>query len=491
MVSQQAPVFIKLPPEAIVRSVLCGSILFISILNQASAGSAYDRYFTDNTMRVDYFHTGTKGEDRITLDQVYEEGPWPGTRTNLVDELNLGEYGFRVYDRHTNALIFSQGFSSIYNEWQTTDESLAGIYRTFSETVRFPFPKNPVQLSIVRRDKQMVYHEVFTTAIDPSKPTEVSKEKRSASFKVTPIQENGNPANRVDIVILGDGYAKADAEKLRSDARHFNDVMFSTEPFKSRRKEFNVWLVEVESRESGIDMPDKNVWKANALGFQYNTFNTPRYVLTTDNKDVRDAAAAAPYDAICVLINDTRYGGGGIYNLYATTYTKEEAKDQKWQMDYVYVHEFGHSFAGLADEYYAAQTGYNDFYSAGIEPWEPNITALLDKKNIKWGEYLTKGIEIPTPWEKAQYDSISAIQSKLDRLAPDYYEKREPLFKALVELRKNSKYAGKVGAFEGAGYASQGLYRPSVDCRMFSLSLVDFDPVCAAALNRVIDYYVK
>ena len=454
-------------------------------------GVVYDRFFNGNTMRVDYYHTGTKAEDRITLDQVYQEGQWPGTRTNLIDELNLGEYGVRVYDRATNALIFSQGFSSLFNEWQTTDEALAGIYRTFSETVRFPYPRKPVQLTIVRRDKQMLYHEVFSTVIDPNMITGVNKEHRSSSFKVTPIMENGSPSTEVDIVILGDGYAKGDIEKLRADARHFNDMMFSTEPFKSRKKDFNVWLVEVESKESGIDIPDKDIWKGNALGFQYNTFNTPRYVLTTNNKAVRDAAAAAPYDAVCVLINDTRYGGGGIYNLYASTYTKEETQNQKWQMDYVYVHEFGHSFAGLADEYYSSQTGYNDFYSPGIEPWEPNITALLDKKNIKWSEYINQGIELPTPWEKIQYDSITAIQSKLDRLAPDYYEKREPLFKALVDLRKTSKYAGKVGAFEGAGYASKGLYRPSLDCRMFSLSLIDFDPVCSAALNRVIDSYVK
>ncbi|MEK9136520.1 MAG: M64 family metallopeptidase, partial [Bacteroidota bacterium] len=421
----------------------------------------------------------------------YEEGSWPGTRTNLVDDLNLGEYGFRVYDLATNTMIFSQGFSSIYNEWQTTDEALAGVYRTFSETVRFPYPKKSVQLTIVRRDKKMVYHEVFTTVIDPTKSTEVNKEKRSTSFKLTPLMNNGAPANKVDIVIVGDGYTKADMEKFRADAKQLNDVLFSTEPFKSRKKDFNAWLVEVEAKESGIDVPDKNVWKRNPLGCQYNTFNTPRYVLTMDNKSLRDAAAAAPYDAICILINDTRYGGGGIFNLYATTYTKEENKDQKWQMEYVYVHEFGHSFAGLGDEYYASQTGYNDFYSPGIEPWEPNVTALVDKKNVKWNGFMTPGVEVPTPWEKAQYDSITAIQSKLDRLAPDYYQKREPLFKALIELRKTSKYAGKVGAFEGAGYASKGLYRPAVDCRMFSLSLVDFDPVCSAALNRVIDYYVK
>jgi len=278
-------------------------------------------------------------------------------------------------------------------------------------------------------------------------------------------------------------------EKFQKDARHFSDVMFGTHPFSDRKQDFNVWAVEVESGESGIDVPDKNVWKSNALGTMYNTFGSARYILTTDNKAVRDAAAAAPYDFICILINDTRYGGGGIFNLYATTYTREVVKGQEWQMDYVYVHEFGHSFAGLGDEYYSSSTAYNDFYSPGVEPWEPNVTALVDKKNLKWKALQTAGVELPTPWEKTQYDSIEVLRGKLDRLAPDYYEKREPLYRAEQSILTKSAGKGKVGAFEGAGYAAKGLYRPSVDCRMFSLSLVGFDPVCTAAINRAIDFY--
>jgi hypothetical protein len=160
-------------------------------------------------------------------------------------------------------------------------------------------------------------------------------------------------------------------------------------------------------------------------------------------------------------------------------------------MDYVYVHEFGHSFAGLADEYYTSSTAYNDFYPPGVEPWEPNISALTSPGNLKWKELLTPGIAVPTPWEKAQYDSIEALRGKLDRLATDYYEKREPLYRSEMALLKNEKNAGKVGAFEGAGYAAKGLFRPAVDCRMFSLSLVDFDPVCSAAIERMIGFYAK
>ena len=247
----------------------------------------------------------------------------------------------------------------------------------------------------------------------------------------------------------------------------------------------------MESKDSGIDIPDKNVWRNTPLGTTYNTFGTARYVLTEENEAVRDIAGAAPYDFMTILLNDNRYGGGGIYNLYATTYTKADAKGEEWQMDYIYVHEFGHSFGGLGDEYYSSQVAYSDFYSPGVEPWEPNITALVDPKNVRWKSFLTAGTPVPTPWEKAEYDSIGALRQKLDRLAPDYYEKRGPYFVAQANVLKTSKYAGVVGAFEGAGYATNGLYRPAVDCRMFSLSLADFDPVCRVSIERAIDFYAK
>ena len=474
--------------------MLCFASLFTLVLVIPSfvlSSPVYDSFFTPKTLRVDYFHTGTKTEEWFSLDQVYQEGTWPGSRVNFLDTLNLGEYAFRVYDKPTGMLLYSRGYSTIFNEWQTTDEALNGATKTFSETVRFPYPKRAVQLTIVRRDKKMIMHEIFSLVIDPTDPTQVNKEGRSASFKVTPLMENGDPSQKVDIVIMGDGYSRAEMEQCRKDAKHFNDVMFGTDPFSARKKDFNVWFVEAESKESGIDVPDKNVWKGNILGNQYNTFGSARYVLTTDNKAVRDIAGAAPYDFICILINDSRYGGGGIYNLYATTYTREETKGQEWQRDYVYVHEFGHSFAGLGDEYYSSSTGYNDFYKPGVEPWEPNVTALLDPKNVKWKQFMTPGIQIPTPWEKAAYDSISGEQSKLDRLASDYYAKREPFYQQLTAIRKNPKQAGHVGAFEGSGYSAKGLYRPSVDCRMFSLSLVAFDPVCTAGINRMIDFYAR
>jgi IgA Peptidase M64/Peptidase M64 N-terminus len=458
-------------------------------MNSASGQEGYARHFGETTLRVDYYHSGTKGQESFSYDQAIEEGAWPGSRVNLIDTLDLGEYLVRVYDRGTGQLIYSRGFSSMFQEWQTTDEAARGLFRTFSESVRFPSPRHVVQVTIARRDRYLVFHELFSAVIDPANPTQVSREKGISPGKILPIIDNGPPATKVDILILGDGYSAAEMDKFRKDARHFTEVMFQTSPFDKRKNDFNVRALEVASAESGIDMPDKGVWKATALGCSYNTFGSARYVLTSENKRLRDIAGSVPYDFLCILVNDTRYGGGGIFQLYATTYTGERVHGQEWQMDYVYVHEFGHSFGGLGDEYYTSSTAYNDMYPAGVEPWEPNITSLGDPKDLKWKQLVTPGVGIPTPWEKAQYDSIEAIRGKLDRLAPDYYEKREPLYRAEQKLLHESAGAGKVGAFEGAGYATKGLFRPALDCRMFSLSTVGFDPVCGAAIERMIDFY--
>jgi hypothetical protein len=457
----------------------------------ALAQEPFERFFGPSTMRVDYYHTGTKGEESFSLDCVLEEGPWAGSRTNLLDTLNLGEFLVRVYDRATGTMIYSRGFSSLFQEWQTTDEALRGVRRTFSESVRFPFPRRAVQVAISRRDRYSVVHELFSTVIDPLDPTQVSREKRRSDASVLRIGENGPPAAKVDIVIIGDGYAKNQSEKFRRDAKHFTDVLFSTVPFDRRKGDFNVRAIEVTSPESGIDVPDRNVWKSTPLGTAYNTFGSARYVLTTENRQLRDIAGSVPYDFICILVNDTRYGGGGIFQLYTTTYTAEPEAAEAWRMDYVFVHEFGHSFAGLGDEYYTSSTGYNDFYPAGVEPWEPNITANANPGTIKWRAQVAPGIPLPTPWEKAAYDSIEALRGKLDRQAPDYYVKSNPLHEAGQRVLRNSRFAGQVGAFEGAGYVSKGLYRPSVDCRMFSLSTIGFDPVCSAAIIRMIDFYSR
>ena len=448
----------------------------------------YDRYFTDSTMRIDVYHSGTKGAESFTLDKVYHEGPWPGSRRNLTDTLNLGEYLVRVFDFSTNTMIFSRGYSTMFNEWQTTDEAVTSS-RTFHETIRLPYPKSKVEVSISRRDKHMIFQELYTVSVDPSASAEVHRDLSPFPYDVITLMENGPSSEKVDVVIVGDGYRKADLEKFRKDAKHYNEVMFSTSPFKEHKGDFNVRAIEVISKDSGIDKPDKNIWKTTALGTRYYTFGSARYVLTDENKALRDIIDHVPYDFVLILLNDNRYGGGGIYNLYSTCFTRTDVPGLEWQMDYVYVHEFGHCFGGLGDEYYSSQVAYNDFYPKGVEPWEPNLTALTDPDHLKWKQFIDPDVPVPTPWDKSRYDSLERERGKLDRLAPDYYKKREPLYQAEQKILKESKYAGKVGAFEGAGYASEGIYRPAIDCRMFSLSLIGFDPVCSAAITRVINFY--
>ncbi|HVN49629.1 MAG TPA: M64 family metallopeptidase [Bacteroidota bacterium] len=477
------------------KQIMC--FLMMVMLSSFAFGQSFDTYFTVGTMRVDYYHTGTKGHEEMALDKVYKEGEWPGSKTQLLDPLNLGEYFVKVIDVKTNTVIYSRGFCCVFDEWQTTDDAINGVTKTFHETVRFPFPKNKVLVSLSRRDKfvaageTMAFREIFSTVIDPNDPTVVNTEKRTNAFNVFDVMINGPSEKKVDILILGDGYSKKDIEKYRADVKHFTETLFSYQPFKKHKKDFNVRAMEVISEESGIDIPDKNIWKNTALGTMYNTFGSARYVLTEDNRALRDIADAAPYDFITILVNDNRYGGGGIFNLYTTCFTNAVQPGQDWEHDYVYVHEFGHCFGGLADEYYTSQTSYNDMYPKGIEPWEPNITRAASFDKLKWKNLVTPGISIPTPWHKEEYDSIETLRGKLDRLANDYYAKRESLLKRSQEIIKDTAIAGKVGAFEGAGYLSTGMYRPSVDCKMFALNPVDYDPVCAAAIERMIELFIK
>lgn len=467
------------------------SLLLLLLLPVSAPGQSYADFFTDRTLRVDYHHTGTKGTELFALDKLYDEGPWPGSRTQLLDGLNFGEYMLRVFDAASGRLIYSRGFSSMFNEWHSTDEALAGTMKTFHETVRIPMPKERVQLTISRRDKQMNFRELFSAVIDPANAAAVNRQNRTPLFPSRKFIDNGPPEKKVDLLIVGDGYAKADMEKFREDVKHYTDALFGTSPFKERRKEFNVWMIEVESKESGVDRPMSNEWVENALGTMYDTFGSARYILTEENRTLRDICGQVPYDALAILVNDDRYGGGGIYNLYTTCFTKTDKKGMEWQMDYVFVHELGHSFGGLGDEYYTSSVAYTDFYQAGVEPWEPNLTTQTDRTKLKWRSFVAPATPVPTLWRKEEYDSLESVRAKLDRLAPDYYQKRKPLYDAGQAIITGAQYKNTVGLFEGGGYVSKGVYRPAVDCRMFTLSLVGFDPVCSTAINAVIDTYCK
>jgi hypothetical protein len=348
--------------------------------------------FAAQTMRLDFYHTGNATQELFSVDKiVLEPLPWPGNPQRAIDETNLGKYLFEVRDRATNRLLYSRGFASIYGEWETTDEAKS-VNRTFQESLRFPAPVAPVQILLKKRDARNSFREVWSTTIDPQ-DIFIDKVKSVAPGRVLEIERNGEPQSKVDLLILGDGYTAAEAAKFERDARRLAAILFQTSPFKERRKDFNVWALSPPAAESGISRPSTGVQRDSPLGTTYDAFGSERYVLTFDNRAFRRAAAFAPYDFVEILVNNRTYGGGGIFNLYSTV-----AADSQWS-PYVFVHEFGHHFAGLADEYYTSAVAYAPA-TERIEPWEPNVTALLDPKNLKWKDLVRPDTPLPTPWEQ-------------------------------------------------------------------------------------------
>jgi hypothetical protein len=455
----------------------------------AGPNEAFDARFSSGTMRVDLFHTGGPVPEAFSVDRIVADGPWSGSRTRLVDDTNLGAYLFLVVDPATNVTLFSRGYSSIYGEWETTDEA-PRTQRTFHESLRFPWPKKTVQVVVKRRDKSNLFREVWSTVVDPGSP-DVNPAVLSPRGKVFTIFENGPATEKVDLLILGEGYSERELGKFHADAKRLVDVLFAQEPFKSRKKDFNVRGLDLPSAESGVTRPQSKIFRRTPLSVQYNIFGSERYMLTYDDRALRDAASAAPYDFVEILVNDAQYGGGGIYNFQATV-----SADTAFA-DYVFVHEFGHHFAGLADEYYTSDVAV----ATGVshpEPWEPNVTALGDPKLLKWLDLVASDTPIATPWDKEIFEKESrAVQVERRKLlaagappsAIDELFRKEKI--AESRLLSQMKYSGKVGAFEGASYEAKGLYRPATDCIMFTRDDVGFCPVCRRAIERVIDQYSR
>jgi hypothetical protein len=444
------------------------------------------------TMRVDYYHTGDAAQEVFSLDRVVIEPlPWPGDPKQAIDSSNLGKYLFEVRDAKSKGLLYSRGFASIYGEWETTDEAKT-VKRTFQESLRFPAPAAPVSIVLKKRDPKNNFIDIWTTTVDPADQF-IDRSKPVAPAPLITIQKTGDPETRVDFLILGDGYTAAEASKFEADAKRLTEVLFSTSPFKENRRSFNVWGLCPPAAESGISRPSTGIYRDSPVGATYDAFGSERYVLTFDNRALRRAAQFAPYEFIEVLVNGRTYGGGGIFNLYSTV-----ASDNAFA-NYVFVHEFGHHFAGLADEYYTSSVAYAPSADR-VEPWEPNVTALLDVSSLKWRNLVSpfsKDIQIPTPWNKEAFENYSReIQKRRVQLRKDRRpeEEMEALFKEELaheqKMFEAEKYFGKVGAFEGAMYEARGYYRPEVDCIMFTRT-DHFCKVCRAAIERIIKMYSR
>jgi hypothetical protein len=438
------------------------------------------------TMRVDYVHSGSASEEHFALDGVVLEGAWPGPLDRWIDESNLGRYYFQVIDRSTNRLLYSRGFASIYGEWETTGEAKQQR-RAFHESVRFPAPATPVQVVLKKRGPNNEFREVWSTTVDPADPA--IDRGAPPKLNVWAVIENGAPRDKVDLLLLGDGYTAAEMDKWHRDARRTADTLFAVSPFKEHRADFNVWAIDTPAEESGVSRPSDGVYRRSPLRAAYDAFGSERYVLTLDNKRLREIASAAPYEFIEIVVNDRKYGGGGIFNLFATV-----SADNAFT-PYVFVHEFGHHFAGLADEYYTSDVAY-DTTGARPEPWEPNVTA--DPTAAKWKELLSAGIPLPSPWPKQEFEQMQQeIQKRRHeiRAAHRPEEEMEALFHEErgrdTKLLASGPNAGKVGAFEGAMYEGRGYYRPQQDCIMFTRDEGGFCAVCRRAIERVIRMYAR
>ena len=423
------------------RTTLLFAYLACSIT--VSAQIDFNKYFTDKVLRFDFMLAGSAHKTLVYPVGMKEEPFWGGSKNNLTDPSGYGNFVYEVYDEAGNNLIYSRGFCTLFQEWQTTAEAKS-IERSFYEVATMPFPKNKIKFVLSLRERNGSFSKIYETLIDPSDYF-IRKEKL-ADAVVTEVYHSGDPTNCVDFVFIAEGYKYEEMAKFRNDVKNMYESLFSEEPFTEYRNKFNIWAVEAVSQESGTDIPGEKIYVNTVLNSSFYTFNLDRYLTTQDIKSVNDYAALAPHDNIIVLINSDRYGGGGVYNYYTGTTTGNPLSSV------VFVHELGHGFAGLADEYYSSPVAYDEFYPLDVEPWEPNITTMVNFDS-KWKKLIGKDIPLPTPSE--------------------------------------SKYNNVTGLFEGGGYSAKGIFRPEIDCRMKSNGPKGYCSVCREAVKKRIEFYIK
>ncbi|MBT8107859.1 MAG: IgA Peptidase M64 [Gammaproteobacteria bacterium] len=441
------------------------------------------------TMRVDFFHGGNNETEMFSLDQVVIEPlPWSGNMDQPIDKTHRGKYLFEISDPATGEIAWSRSFSSIYGEWETTREARK-INRSYHESVRFPAQAEVFELVIKKRGAGNSFEEVWRIELDPADVL-VHRESAMYAEHVVAIRESGDPATKVDLLLMGDGYTAEEAQDFIDKARELTDILFATYPFSKRKDDFNVWAVVPPAREAGVSRPSTGTFRDSPIGSTYDSFRSKRYILTFDNKSMRRIASSAPYDFIEILTNTEVYGGGGIYGLFST------AAANSGYAAYLFVHEFGHHFAGLADEYYTSSIAY-ELPEVIEEPYEPNVTALLDPANLKWKHLVTPNTPLPTSWPKSEFEEHSiAYQQKRRQMRADNVPEAEMnrLFddnQVFVEaLFDKSGRKGVVGAFEGGNYMAEGIYRSQQNCIMFTRTR-DFCVVCAEAIEKVIDEYTR
>jgi hypothetical protein len=420
-------------------------IIFIlfGVTANLSGQPGFDKYFTDNVLRFDFMLAGNSRKTLVYPGAMKEEPFWAGSNINLINPFNSGNFKYELFDSTGNTLIYSRPFCTLFQEWQTTDEAKA-TDRSFYEVATMPYPKYKVRFMLSIREHDGKFSRLYETIIDPA--DHFIRKENPIKVHTTKIYSGGDPHTSVDLAFIAEGYKAEEMEKFREDVKKMADILFAEAPYSNYKDKFNIWAVESISQDSGTDIPGEKIYVNTAVNSSFYTFGLDRYLTTQDIKTVNDFAAAVPHDNIIVLINSTRYGGGGVYNYYSGTTTDHQLSPK------VFIHEFGHGFAGLADEYYSSAVAYDEFYPLNVEPWEPNITTMVNFES-KWKKMIAKDTPVPTPPEE--------------------------------------KYSNVTGLFEGGGYSAKGIFRPEMDCRMKSNGEKGYCSVCRNAIKEMIEFYIK
>ncbi|MBP5541932.1 MAG: peptidase M64 [Bacteroidales bacterium] len=428
--------------------LLWAALTLLSFSHLEAQNVRFSKWFTDATLRLNYLRTGTRAADTI-----YERGfdfipTWSGSLTQLIDPFDNGAYRVSLRDSATGALLYSRCYNSLFHEYRDTPQG-DSVSASFEEVVRLPWPKKTAYIFFERRGDDNRFHPQDSSLFNPQKALEVHRLRSTLLSGPKPLKllYNGDVHKKIDVVIVPEGYGPADTLKMRRDLNTYCDYLLSQEPFRSRRKDFNVWGIPLTGKESGITDPNKGLFVESLVGASFNTFGSDRYLMTEKLFQLHNAIGWVPCDHIIIMANTDKYGGGGIYNFYAMSSLHPMAP-------MVLPHELGHSIGGLADEYVDEDLSYGDCHPLEHEPPEPNITSLVDFGS-KWASMLPKGVPVPTP---------------ADASVP-------------------RGECGPLGVYEGAGYRPKGLYRPTMHCMMRDFA--PFCPVCLKRMNEIFDLYTK
>lgn len=426
------------------KKISCTLLVIFFALGFASA-QHFDQYFINKNLRINYLHIGNFTNESLKIDHFTAGGTWNGTRQYLIEPNTYGDIMVEMFDSLTNKLIYSRSYSCLFTEYRTTERGETEI-ASMEESVNVPFPKNTVKLKFTAFDRKRVGNVLSESYFNPNS---TSTEPLIKQYKTMNLHVGNTPDKAIDILFIPDGYAKSDAKLLKHDMKRFASYVMKCSPYKEMKKKVNVRAIKGFSEESGITQPQNNIYKKTLVNTAYNALDLDRYLMCQDVWHLYDVADDAPFDAIVIICNSEKYGGGGIYNFYCTVYNHGQYPD------YVIVHEMGHLIGGLADEYYTSEVSVQDFYPAGVEPVEPNLTTLVDFDS-KWKKMLPEGTPIPTP-----------------------------------VTGKNTPEYNRLGVYEGGGYVGKGVYRPAQHCTMHQIRYNDFCPVCKKTLEEVIDYYAR